>query len=125
MGLLDGNKSVLKFNLIAEPLNPVSPKGKTPWQLMNLLNSTQWMGKEPSSCRVVDIQQKKPVPMGKTAAIDHAEFLLLVGYRPAGWISDSKNDGLQRNNGWKLEVLDRRSDGTLLDGNGNPVAGRE
>ncbi len=58
MGLLDGNKSVLKFNLLAESLNILSPKAKSAWQPMNLLNSTEWMGKEPGSCRVIDVQQK-------------------------------------------------------------------
>jgi hypothetical protein len=82
MSLIDGNKSVLKFNLLAESLNILSPKGKSPWQLMNKLNSADWMDKEPGSCRVIDIQQKQSVPVGKTAMMDHAEFLILVGYRP-------------------------------------------
>jgi hypothetical protein len=118
----NGNKTVLRFRLIAESLNLGSPDTMTPWGLLNKLNSTEWMGKEPGSCRVVHIQQKEPVSAGKTAMLDHAEFLVYVGYRPDGWISDTKNDGRQRLNGWKLEVRDEKQDGTLLDGHGGPLA---
>ena len=84
MSLLDGNKTILKFNLLSESVNILSQEGNSPWRLMNKLNSTEWMGKEAASCRVIDIQQKKAVPVGKTGMMDHAEFLVLVGYRPEG-----------------------------------------
>jgi hypothetical protein len=118
---LAGNKSVLKFNLLSESASVLSPTSNSPLRLLNLLNSKEWMGKKPGSCRVVDFKQDKPVPLGKTAMMDHAEFLLFVGYRPNGWISDVKDDGRQRLNGWNLEVRDQKNDGTLLDGHGQPL----
>jgi hypothetical protein len=116
-----GNKTVLRFSLIAESINVASQKDVSPCGLLNKLNSVEWMGKEPGSCRVIHIQQKESVPVGKTAMMDHAEFLVFVGYRPHGWISDVKDGGRQRLNGWRLEVRDQRNDGTLLDGHGKPL----
>lgn len=49
----------------------------------------------------------QPVPVGKTRTMDQGQLLVLVGYRLAGWISDVKKEGHQRNNGWIREVLDR------------------
>ncbi len=126
MSFLEGNKSVLKFTLIMESANLVFAEGNSPWRLLNKINSTRWMAKEPESCMVVDIKQKEPVPLGKTAMMDHAEFTIVVGYRPRGWISGEKDNGRQRLNGWDLELRDQTNDGTLLDGSGNPLpAGAE
>ena len=47
--------------------------------------------------------------------------LVRRGYRPDGWISDTKDGGRQRLNGWQLEVRDQMNDGTLLDGHGKPL----
>ncbi len=121
MSFSSGNKRVLKFTLIMESANLVSEEVNSPWRLLNKINSTTWMGKEPESCMIVDVKQKKSVPFGKTAMIDHAEFTILVGYRPPGWISDEKHEGRQRLNGWDLEVCDQMNDGTLLDGSGKPL----
>jgi hypothetical protein len=121
MSLLDGNKAILRFNIHLESASMVFAEGNSPWRLMNKINSTQWMGKEAGSSMLVDIQQKQPVPLGKTAMMDHAEFLVVVGYRPDGWISDIKDGGRQRLNGWQLEVRDQMNDGTLLDGHGRPL----
>jgi hypothetical protein len=126
MSLLDGNKSILKFTLIMESANPGCDEDNSPWRLFNKINSTRWMDKEPESCKVVDIKQMKPVPVGKTAMMDHAEFEIMVGYRPRGWISDKKNNCRQRLNGWVLEVCDQTNNGILLNGSGKPLlAGKE
>ena len=37
---LDGNKAILKFNLLSESVNILSQEGHSPWRLMNKLNST-------------------------------------------------------------------------------------
>ncbi|MCA9125113.1 MAG: hypothetical protein H6822_02000 [Planctomycetaceae bacterium] len=111
MDLLGGNKSILKFRLIA----PVGYMTKF-WQLSNKLNATEWMGKEPESCRIIDFQQKEPVHAGQ-----NADFSIAVGYRPHGWISDMLDDGSRRYNGWAIEPRDQKQDGTMLDGSGNPL----
>ena len=121
MGLRDENKTVLTFNLLMESANILGAEENSPWQLRNKLNSTAWMGKEPESCMVVDIKQKEAIPVGKTAMMDHVEFTIYVGYRPRGWISGEKREGLQRLNSWQLEVRDQMNDGTLLDGAGKPL----
>ena len=121
MSLLDGNKSVLRFNLLMESVNLVPGEGSFPWRIPSKINSTPWMDKEPESCMVVEFKQKEPVPIGKTAMMDHAEFKILVGYRPHGWISDEKHGGRERLNGWHLEIIARTNDGTLLDGAGKPL----
>jgi hypothetical protein len=125
MSYRNGNKSVLRFRVHLERPNPLSENDKTPWQL---LNTVAWMGKEPKSCRVIDIKQAAAAPMSKAASsedggslIDHAEYLVLVGYRPHGWISNVKNNGRDRLNGWQVEIRDQMNDGTLLDGKGQPL----
>ena len=121
MGLLDGNKTLLRFTLVMESVNVETVLANSPLSLLNKLNSFRWMGKDPETCMVVNFEQKEPVPLGKTAVMDHAEFLILVGYRPEGWISDLTDAEDQRLNGWHREMLDRRSDGSLLDGHGNDL----
>ena len=121
MSLVDENKSVLKFNLIMESANLVIAEGNSPWLLLSKVNTTEWMDKEPESCMVVDIKQKEPVPKGRTAMMDHAEFTIFVGYRPEGWLSNEKDGGRQRLNGWQMEVRDQMNDGTLLDGAGKSL----
>jgi len=96
MSLLDGNKSVLRFTLIMESANLVCAEGNSPWRLLNKINSTRWMNKKPESCLVVDIKQKEPVPVGRTAMMDHAEFTIVVGYRPRALINGGKHKGRQR-----------------------------
>ncbi|MEX0728910.1 MAG: hypothetical protein WEB58_17750 [Planctomycetaceae bacterium] len=111
MSLKDENKEIFSFNLLAEP-----GSGKTPLELLGLLNATTWNDKEPESCMVVEISQKTPVTTYQTA-----EFIITVGYRPRGYISDIRDNGRQRLNGWQLEVRNQRNDGTLLDGNGETL----
>ena len=86
MSQLDNNKNILRFNVHLETANMVFAEGNSPLRLLHKINSTEWMGKEAGSCMVVDIPQKQPVPLGKTALMDHVEFLVVVGYRPEGWI---------------------------------------
>jgi hypothetical protein len=118
-----GCKSVLKFSVLAESINRPDAPTDSPWRLLlgGNVNSTEWMGKEPASCKVIDVQQAAPAPRGKTALIDHAEFLVTVGYKPPGWISPFPGRDDQRYNGWDIEVLDRTAEGVLLDGKGSPL----
>lgn len=53
--------TMLKFKLITrEP-------AKLFMEAMNNLNEKTWMGKEPRSCKIKDIQQKQPVAVGDYA----------------------------------------------------------
>jgi len=84
------------------------PQGKI------VLNRTEWRGKEPRSCAVTGARIR-PYSAGTNEAkvVD-----LEVTYRPKGcivFVGNTKYDG------WTAMVLDRRSDGTLLDGQGNPL----
>lgn len=112
MSLKDENKEMFTFNLLSEP----GTGGRSPLQVLGLLNATPWNGKEAESCMVVDINQKEPVTANQTA-----EFTITIGYRPKGYISDVRDGGRQRLNGWQLEARDQKNDGTLLDGNGQPL----
>lgn len=109
------NKSVLKFCLtVGDVIEGCSDESAL--SLLNVTNETEWMGKEPKSCRLIDMKQDKSTPIGSPV-----RFVILVGYRPHGWISDIRNDGRDRNNGWMLEIRDQTNDGTLLDGHGKPL----
>src|SRR5262249_8672440 len=104
-----------------ESVNPTSPGDSSVWRLLNKANRTAWMGREPESCVVISIDQKEAVPIGRTATIDHAEFIVLVGYRPHGWISDVKDGETQRRIGGLIERRSEMPDGPLLDGTGKPL----
>lgn len=77
-----------------------------------LLNSTAWRGKEPRSCGVTRVSARPHTP-GEPTTID-----VEVTYRPKGYISWL---GQTRYDGWDLAPLDQKADGTLLDGNGQPL----
>lgn len=107
-------ETVLKFVLKSSgnPMDTLSrfhPSGKT------VLNRTTWMGKEPRSCGVTSVK-------GRPYSADTKDPLVWdieVSYRPKGcitYVGDTKYDG------WTAMVLDRKKDGTLLDGQGKPLA---
>jgi hypothetical protein len=80
---------------------------------MDRLNATAWQGREPLSCKIVDVREASrdgESAIGAPAPVGHPQstiLLITVGYRPAGWISDSRETGdvVQRHNGWRLEIV--------------------
>lgn len=120
MNIMEGNKRILTFNLLGESMSMEDVHRGLTFKLLNRVNSREWFGKEPGSCRVIDVHQAEPVPVGRTATMDHVEFWIAVGYRPKGRISGETDDGLRRLNGWTLEMRDQTPDGALLDGHGRP-----
>ncbi len=114
------DKSTLRFRLIAENFSPVKSAGGL-FSIMDRTNSTEWMGKEPRSCRIVHFEQVKPVAMRRGSPMPAVEFVIHVGYRPDGWISNVLHEGKQRNNGWDIERLNETADGVLLDEDGGPL----
>jgi hypothetical protein len=104
--------TVMRFKLALErPLDAFNifyPKGH------QVLNRTEWRGKEPRSCAVTGIRG------GPHSAADIGPIIfdVEVSYRPKGYITfvgETKYDG------WTAMMLDRQKDGTLLDGHGKPL----
>jgi hypothetical protein len=100
-----GNKSVLKFGLKFRPSDDLT---SSPLSLLAALNSKPWMGKEEKSCLVIDFNITRTAP-------DEVELIVLVGYRPPGWISEETADGRRRLNGWSWEFRSQSEDGAPLD----------
>ncbi len=110
----DGSRqSVLRFVLRTTD-RPVSILSRFHPQGKHLLNSAEWRGKEPRSCRVTSASsQSRTVGSSEPNA-----FTVEVTYRPKGcitFVAGTKYDG------WTALQLDRKADGTLLDGYGNPL----
>ena len=106
-------QTVLRFVLkaVGNPMEIMSrfyPRG------MHVLNRTEWRGKEPRTCAVVSVKSRPHAfkPEG-TPEVD-----VEVAFRPKGVITFS---GGTKYDGWSAMVLDRKKDGTLLDGHGNPL----
>lgn len=105
--------SVLRFTLTSTE-NPMEvmarffPRGTT------LLNRTEWRGKEPRSCGLTNVKMRP-----SSAGSDKPKvFDVEVTYRPKGCITFV---GPTKYDGWTAMMLDRKPDGTLLDGHGNPL----
>jgi hypothetical protein len=106
-------QTVLRFVLKSggNPLELMSrfhPKGKT------VLNRTEWRGKESRSCGVSSVQMRPYSAGSNEPRIVDVE----VSYRPKGcivFVGNTKYDG------WTAMVVDRKPDGTSLDGRGNPL----
>lgn len=105
-------QTVLRFVVTGNPMEVMSrfqPQGRY------ALNRTEWRGKEPRTCAVVSIRSR--------ANTDLPEFDVDVAYRPKGvitFVGGTKYDG------WTALMLDRKRDGTLMDGHGLPLpAGHE
>jgi hypothetical protein len=100
---------VLKFTgSPMEIMARFNPKGKT------VLNRTEWRGKEPRSCAVTSVHFRSHSAASEEPIIYEVE----VTYRPKGCIVYSGNT---KYDGWMAMVLDRKKDGTLLDGHGQPL----
>jgi hypothetical protein len=111
---MPGSKqSVLRFVMrsTGNPFDLMSrfhPKGKT------VLNRTEWRGKERRSCGVSSVQMRPYSAGSNEPRVVDVE----VSYRPKGcivYVGNTKYDG------WTALVVDRKPDGTLLDGRGNPL----
>jgi len=106
-------QSILRF-VLKSTENPLavmsrfSPQGKT------VLNRTEWRGKEPRSCGVTSVKLR-PYSAGSA---EPKVFDVEVTYRPKGCITFV---GQTKYDGWTAMMLDRKKDGTLLDGHGNPL----
>ncbi len=98
---------MLKFKLITRELGEL-------FKAMNNLNEKEWMGKEPRTCKIKDIKQKQPVPMGS-----YAEFDVVVEHRPKGTILFDGRGWIW--DGFTPKHIDATNDGRLLDGKGNPL----
>lgn len=106
-------QTILKFVLrsTANPRELMArfyPQGKT------VLNRTAWLGKEPRSCGITNMKSRSYSADDKSPIIWDLE----VSYRPKGiitYVGHTKYDG------WTAMVLDRKKDGTLLDGKGQPL----
>lgn len=79
-----------------------------------LLNRSEWRGKEPRSCGVTKVSTR-PHDEGQSVIME-----IDISYYPSGFIRFEAN-GQTRFDGWTLTVLDKTSDGTLLDGHGQPL----
>jgi hypothetical protein len=87
--------------------------------LMNSINSLQWKGREPESCKLVQFSQASPV-----SRAEQTEFTFTVSYRPHGSAGSPERldawSGLWAD-GWKIKPLAITADGVLLDAHGNPL----
>lgn len=106
-------QTILRF-VLKSTENPLAvmarffPQGKT------LLNRTEWRGKEPRSCGLTNVKSR-PYSAGSN---EPQVFDVEVTHRPKGcttFVGPTKYDG------WTAMMLDRKEDGTLLDGHGNPL----
>ena len=106
-------QSVLRFVLRSadDPiavLSPFSPQGKV------VLNRTEWRGKEPRSCGIISVKGRPHTAGSPESGV----FDIEVAYRPKGCITYT---GGTKYDGWTAMLLDRASDGTVLDGQGKPL----
>lgn len=79
-----------------------------------VLNRTEWRGKEPRSCGITAVKGRSHVARSTEPVV----YDLEVAYRPKGCITHT---GGTRYDGWTAVMIDRARDGTLLDGQGNPL----
>jgi hypothetical protein len=104
--------TILRFRLaLPRPMDAFDifyPKGH------HALNRTKWRGKEPRSCAVTGLRSHPQFAddIGPTV------FDVEVSYRPKGYITFLGNT---KYDGWTAMMLDKKKDGTLLDGQGNAL----
>ena len=108
------DQSILRFILKSadNPLKVMSgffPQGKT------VLNRTEWQGKEPRSCGITNVKMRQHSAGSNEPMI----FDIEVTYRPKGCVTFV---GQTKYDGWTALIIDRKNDGTLLDGHGQPLA---
>jgi hypothetical protein len=106
-------QTILQFVLTSHD-NPLEimyrflPEGR------RVLNRIEWRGKEPRSCAVTNVTVRPRSAGSNEPYIADIE----VTYRPKGCITFV---GGTKYDGWTAMMLDRKKDGTLLDGRGNPL----
>ena len=106
-------QTILRFVLKStenpfEVMSRFFPQGKT------VLNRIEWRGKEPRSCGLTNVKIRPYSAGSNEPMVVDVE----VTYRPRGCITFI---GQTKYDGWTAMMLDRKKDGTLLDGNGNPL----
>jgi len=86
--------------------------------LMNAVNSTQWKGYPPETCKLVQFRQDKPV-----SQTTQTDFYFTVSVRPGGASTPTDTDAWSGlwSDGWKIKHLNISKDGVLLDADGNPL----
>lgn len=104
---------VLRFTLTTTE-NPFEVMARFFPQGTTLLNRTEWRGKESRSCGLTNVKMR-PHSAGSN---EPKVFDVEVTYRPRGCITFV---GPTKYDGWTAMMLDRKQDGTLLDGHGNPL----
>jgi hypothetical protein len=108
--------SCLKFELIAKMATPDFVAVTNPpcfMACLNKLNETEWMGKEPKSCKIKHFEQRKNKSIGQIA-----EFDIFVEYKPEGCITF--NRGGFWYDGYKAKHIDVK-DGVPLNGKGQSL----
>ena len=107
------NQTILRFEL-ETTANPFEVMKRFRPQGNPVLNKTEWRGKEPRSCAITNVRSR-PFSVGTS---DPKFFDIEVTYRPKGCITFV---GGTKYDGWTASVLDQTTEGTLLDGHGNPL----
>lgn len=107
-------QKVLRF-VLKSPENPMALMARFHPQGITVLNRTEWRGKEPRSCGVTKMNLSPEEPASEPRMF---KALIEVAYRPKGCITYV---GQTKYDGWTALMLDRRQDGVLLDGHGNPL----
>lgn len=106
-------QTVLRFVLrttgnLLDIMSRFHPQGK------RVLNRTEWRGKAPRSCGITSVRSRPHAAgSGEPIVVD-----VEVTCRPKGsiaYVGGTKYDG------WTAMILDRKKDGTLLDGHGQPL----
>ena len=105
--------TVLRFALTSTE-NPLDVMARFFPQGTTQLNRTEWRGKEPRSCGLTNVKMRPHSAGSDQPKVFHVE----VTYRPKGCVTFV---GPTRYDGWTAMMLDRKQDGTLLDGHGNPL----
>lgn len=77
-----------------------------------MLNSVEWIGREPRSCAVVHVNVRAHY-QGEPSVTE-----IDIEYRPKGFISYEHGNRYDR---WDYLQLNQAEDGTLLDANGEPL----
>ncbi len=99
------NAKILHFDLTTD--NPHAAMKKF-WP--QSINRTEWRGMPARSCCLRDFRFDSTKPKN---------LRIVVEFRPKGYISFV---GRTKYDAWTLMAIDQKEDGTLLDGNGNPLA---
>ncbi|HWE93076.1 MAG TPA: hypothetical protein VG269_03815 [Tepidisphaeraceae bacterium] len=103
-----------KLHFVVKMMNPMNDMDQFHPNGQFVVNRTEWRGKEPRSCVVTGVKVRPYTAKDSPPHLADVE----VTYRPNGCITYT---GDTRYDGWTCTPLDRATDGTLLDGAGQPL----